>query len=577
MKKKSAATPQAVRRTRQQARRYGVILALFALSALILGWRAIDQQLLQKDFLQKKGNQRHLAEHRLPAYRGVISDRRGTVLALSTPLVSIAVDPRKLPTDIQQLAILAKALRIPLKTLQKKLQKHAKKHHLYLKKQVPPDYAAHVIKIIKAAKITGVYLEKQQHRRFYPAGEAFSQILGFTDYQDQGQEGLERLYNNTLQGKPGYKRVLRNGHRTAVQDLANSRLPEDGQPLTLSLDHRLQYIAYRELKTAVQQHQAIGGSAVLLDTRTGEVLAMVNQPGFNPNDGSARTGSKVRNRAITDVFEPGSTMKPLIVATALETGKLESDSLVDTSGQVQIGELIIQDTRELGQIDLATLLGLSSNEGAARITLSLDKADLWQQLQQFGFGESLQTGFPAEARGHLPDYAKWSKTDQASLGFGYGISGSTLHLAQAYAILANDGIRLPISLLKQERPPVGTRVLHSETARATRELLQSVVSPTGTAPQASIPGYRVAGKTGTARKIHNGTYSTDQYHAIFVGITPLEQPRLALAIVLDEPRNGEYYGGRVAGPVFAKVMGEALRLLNIPPEKTTPLAANAHE
>lgn len=566
MRKKKQAE-QAKRRSIQQARRTWVMLGLFSLSALILSWRAIDQQLLQKAFLQDQGNRRHLAERSLVAYRGVITDRRGTVLALSTPLVSIAVDPRKLSTDRKQRAILAKALKIPLASLQKKLKKHAKKHHLYLKKHIPPDYAAHINKTLKAAKITGFYLETHKSKRFYPTGEVFSQIVGFTDYQDQGQEGLERLYHTTLQGQPGLKIVLRNGQGQAVQDSANSRLPIDGQNLVLSLDHRLQYIAYRELKTAVQHHNAIGGSAVLLDVHTGEVLAMVNQPGFNPNDGNARTGSKVRNRAITDIFEPGSTMKPLVVAAALETETIQPDSLIDTHGHIQLGALSIRDSRELGKIDLATLLGLSSNEGAARIALRLDKTELWYYLQQYGFGESLATGFPAEASGHLPDYAKWSQIDQANLGFGYGLSGSTLHLAQAYAILANDGIRLPVSLIKQDRPPTGTRVLHAETARVVRKLLHRVATPQGTAPQAAVPGYSVAGKTGTVKKIYRGTYSTDRHRSIFVGMAPLEQPRLVLAVILNEPRNGEYYGGRVAGPVFAKVMGEALRLMNVPPNK----------
>lgn len=555
---------QAKRRAAQQAWRAWIILSLFVLSAFILGWRAIDQQLLQKAFLQDQGNRRHLAERSLAAYRGVITDRRGTVLALSTPLVSIAVDPRKLPTGTKQRRILAKALQIPFENLQTKLEEYAKKHHLYLKKHIPPDYAAHIHKTLTAANISGFYLEKQQHRRFYPTGEAFSQIVGFTDYRDQGQEGLERLYNTSLQGQPGHKRVLRDGQGRAVQDSANSQLPIDGQTLVLSLDHRLQYIAYRELKTAVQYHNAIGGSAVLLDVGTGEVLAMVNQPGFNPNDRKARTGSKIRNRAMTDIFEPGSTMKPLVVAAALETEKIQPDSLIDTTGHIQLGDSTIRDSRELGKIDLSTLLGLSSNEGAAQIALSLDKTEFWYYLQQYGFGESLATGFPAEANGHLPDYTKWSQIDQANLGFGYGLSGSTLHLAQAYGILANDGIRLPVSLIKQTQTPVGTRVMHAETTRIVRRLLHRVATPQGTAPQAAVPGYQVAGKTGTVKKIHRGTYSTDRHRAIFVGMAPLEQPRLVLAVILNEPRNGEYYGGRVAGPVFAKVMGEALRLMNVP-------------
>ena len=497
------------------------------------------------------------------------------MLAVSTPLQAIAADPRVLHPDHPRLGILAKAISMPIAKLQTQLRRYANKHHVYLKKKVPPDRAQHVMTVVKHADIPGVYLE-QKHQRFYPAGEIFSQIIGFTDYRDQGQEGLERQYDAQLRGQTGYQRLLRDGKRKAVQRLPNSTLPQDGQSLALSLDHRLQYIAYRALKTAVQQHHARSGSVVLLDVRTGEVLAMVNQPSFNPNDGQARTGAGVRNRAITDIFEPGSTMKPFIVAIALETGQLTPDSQIDTQGHVQLGHLKIRDSREFGHMPLTTLLGRSSNEGAAKIALLLDKAELWQQLHRFGFGQDLATGFPAEASGHLSDYGNWSPIDQASLAFGYGLSTSALQLTQAYATLANDGIRLPVSLHKQDRPPVGQRVLAAETAEAVRTLLREVVGPQGTAPQAVVPGYQVAGKTGTVKKLRGKTYSTDQYQAIFVGMAPLAAPRLALTVVIDEPRNGEYYGGRVAGPVFAEIMREALRLLNIAPIPTAQHIAMHH-
>jgi cell division protein FtsI (penicillin-binding protein 3) len=539
------------------------LLGLFALSALLLSWRAIDQQLLQGDSLQQKGLNWQIRTELQPAYRGEITDRHGTVLALSTPLVTFVANPKVLTAQDPSLPPLAQALGLSLSHLQEKLERHKNKYYMVLKKRLPPDQAAHIQTVLQTHQIPGVRGETDKPHRYYPTGEIFSQIVGFAN--QRGQEGLELAYNGHLQGITGKVQVIRDGKNKAIQIHQQSRLAQDGKPLTLSLDHRLQYIAYRELKAAVNQHQANSGSAVLLDVTSGEVLAMVNQPSYNPNDRSARQGARLRNRAITDVFEPGSTMKPFIVAAALEQGQLHADSQVDTSGWITLGKRRIQDHTELGRIDLTTLLGRSSNEGAARIALSLDKTTLWQQLTQFGFGQSLHTGFPAEATGHLPHDSQWSRIDQASLAFGYGLSATTLQLAQAYATLGNDGVQLPISLLKQDRPTSGKRILSSDTARTVRQLLHRVVSPGGTAPQAAIAGYPVAGKTGTVKKIRRGSYSDDRYRAIFVGLAPLDQPRLALAIMIDEPNAGEYYGGRVVGPVFANIMREALRLMQIPP------------
>lgn len=549
--------------THSHVRRYWFVIGLFALSALLLSWRAVDQQLLQAEKLQQKGQGWQLYTEIQPAYRGEITDRHGTVLALSTPLVTFTANPRVLTTQNPHLPQLAQALGMPLSTLRHKLQQQAHKRYIVLKKRLPPDQADHVQSVLKTHSIQGVRSTKGTPHRYYPTGEIFSQIVGFAN--QRGQEGLEFAYDTRLQGSDGKLQVVRNGKRKAIQAHHMSRLARDGKPLKLSLDHRLQYIAYRELKAAVTRHQAHGGSAVLLDVTSGEVLAMVNQPGFNPNDRSARQGPSLRNRAITDVFEPGSTMKPFIVATALEQRQLDAGSQVDTRGWVTLGERRIQDHTELGQISLTTLLGRSSNEGAARIALNLDKTTLWQQLDQIGFGRSLNTGFPAEANGHLPHDSQWSRIDQASLAFGYGLSMTTLQLAQAYATLGNDGIRLPVSLLQQTKPVSGERVLSADTARTVRHLLRQVVSSTGTAPQAAIPDYLIAGKTGTVKKVRRGSYSEDRYHAIFVGLAPLAQPRLALAIVIDEPNAGDYYGGRVAGPVFARIMREALRLMQIPP------------
>jgi len=552
--------------TSTHARRYWCLLGLFALSALLLGWRAIDQQLLQQDTLQQRGQNWQIHTETQTAYRGAITDRHGTVLALSTPLVTFSANPQVLTEQNPHLPQLARALGLSPSSLRNRLQGPAHKRYTVLKKRVPPDQATHVRTILQTHQIKGVDSTPGTLHRYYPTGEVFSQVIGFANQHEQ--EGLELAYDDHLRGTDGKLQVIRDGRKQAIQAHQTSHLARDGQPLRLSLDHRLQYIAYRELKAAVTRHQADSGSAVLLDVISGEVLAMVNQPGFNPNDRSARQGPSLRNRAITDVFEPGSTMKPLIVATALEHGHLTADSQIDTRGWITLGERRIQDQTELGQIDLTTLLGRSSNEGAARIALGLDKIILWQQLDQIGFGRSLETGFPAEASGRLPHDSQWSRMDQASLAFGYGLSATTLQLAQAYATLGNDGVRLPISLLQQTGPVSGERILRADTARTVRHLLRQVASPDGTAPQAAIPGYRVAGKTGTVRKVRRGGYSEDRYRAIFVGLAPLNRPRLALAIVIDEPSAGDYYGGRVAGPVFARIMREALRLMQIPPEST---------
>ncbi len=552
--------------TPTHVRRYWCMLGLIALSALLLGWRAIDQQLIQHNALQQKGQSWQIRTETQPAYRGEITDRHGTVLALSTPLVTFSANPQVLTAQELHLPQLTRALGLPPGSLRTRLQQQAHKQYTVLKKRVPPDQAAHVRTVLKTHDIQGVHSTPGTPHRYYPTGEVFSQLIGFAN--QHGQEGLELAYDAHLRGTDGKLQIIRDGKGKAIQAHQASRLARDGQPLRLSLDHRLQYIAYRELKAAVTRHQADSGSAVLLDVTSGEVLAMVNQPGYNPNDRSARRGPSLRNRAITDVFEPGSTMKPFIVATALEHGQLDADSQIDTRGWITLGERRIQDQTELGQISLTTLLGRSSNEGAARIALSLDKITLWQQLDQIGFGRSLDTGFPAEATGHLPHDSQWSRMDQASLAFGYGLSATTLQLAQAYATLGNDGVRLPVSLLQQTGPVSGERILSADTARTIRHLLRQVVSPGGTAPQAAIPGYPVAGKTGTVRKIRRGSYSEDRYRAIFVGLAPLAQPRLALAIVIDEPNAGDYYGGRVAGPVFARIMREALRLMQIPPQPT---------
>ena len=388
---------------------------------------------------------------------------------------------------------------------------------------------------------------------------------------DLGQEGLELAYDQELAGQPGQKRVMRDGRRQVVDDIENIRLPHPGKNLALSIDRRLQFIAYRELKAAALKHNAVSASAVLLDVHTGEVLAMVNQPGYNPNGDRGNRAGRLRNRAITDVFEPGSTMKPFTVAAALELGTIKPDALIDTSpGYMKVGRAMVRDHNNLGIIDLATLLSKSSNVGAGKLALSLPREGYWGMLTQLGFGEPTGIGFPGEVGGQLTHPSNWAMIDQATLSFGYGVSVTTLQLAQAYGVLAADGMRYPLSLLHRDERPVGHRVMSIKTAAAVRHLLEGVVDDEGTGTRAQVPGFHVAGKTGTAKKVGRDGYSDKKYLALFAGMAPASDPRLVLAVMIDEPRAGKFYGGEVAAPVFAAIMSEALRLLNVAPDDHQP-------
>lgn len=546
-------------------RRY-TVLGLFVLATLALIWRAVDQQILEKDFLQSEGSDRYLDQVEVPAHRGLITDRRGDVLALSTPVVSVAANPRVLGGDAQQTVALAKALKTEPEKLRARLARYSQRHFVYLKRRLPPAEAEHVMDVARAHDIRGVHLERE-YKRYYPAGEVFAHVLGFTDVNDHGQEGLELAMDGVLRGEPGAKRVLRDGRRQVVDDVENIRSPRAGNHLALSIDQRLQFIAYRELKAAVKRHRAISGSLVLLDSRSGEVLAMVNQPAFNPNGDRSNRKGQLRNRALTDVYEPGSTMKPFTVAAALDRGTIRPNSVIDTSpGYFYVGRSQVKDSKNLGPIDVATVLGRSSNVGASKIALGLEKRELWTVMDRLGFGSSAQTGFPGEVAGQLSDYRRWAQIDQATLAFGYGISVTTLQLAQAYAALANDGVLFPVSLLKRDLPPKGHRVFGAETAAIVRHMLEAVVAPDGTAPDAAVPGYRVAGKTGTVKKFGPDGYSDDRYLSLFAGMAPARDPRVVMVVMLNEPRAGKYYGGQVAGPVFSRVMAETLRLLNVAPD-----------
>ncbi len=546
------------------------VLALFALTVGALVWRAADQQIFETDFLQSEGADRHLDRVVLPAHRGVITDRNGAVLAVSTPVDSVGANPRLLRPDSETLAALARALGMGQQDLRQRLARYSKRRFVYLKRRLPPQQAEKVMAVVREHQIKGVRLERE-YKRYYTGGEVFSHLIGFTNVDDHGQEGLELAFDQALSGRAGAKRVLRDGRRQVVDDVESISLPRPGRNLALAIDQRLQFLTYRELKAAVVRNKARSGSAVLLDVHSGEVLALVNQPSYNPNRSRSNKSGRLRNRALTDVFEPGSTMKPFTVAAALESGRYRPDTVIDTSpGYFKIGQAKVRDHHNLGRIDVATVLRRSSNVGASKMALDLPREDFWQMLATLGFGVDTGTGFPGEAGGQLTHPANWARIDQATLAFGYGISVSTLQLAQAYAVLAADGVKRPVSLLRVEQPPEGERVFSRRTAQAVRGMLESVVSMQGTAPQAAVPGYRVAGKTGTVKKVGRGGYSDDRYLSLFAGMAPASNPRLVLVVMLDEPTAGKYYGGQVAGPVFSRVMGEALRLLNVAPDDLPP-------
>jgi len=564
-KRRSKAAGGPVVLPRYRARRW-FLLSLMGLAAVVLMWRAVDQQIFENDFLKNEGQRRFLRVLEISAHRGMITDRQGSPLAISTPVDSIWANPRVLSPDRRTLAPLAKLLKMKTDELRQLLARRSSRSFVYLKRRINPDMAARVSSLVKEKGMRGVGLQRE-YRRFYPGGEVFAHVVGFTNVDDQGQEGTELAFEQWLQGIPGRKRVIRDGHARTVRDVESIREPQSGKDLALSLDRRLQFLAYRELKRAVKLNQAKSGSAVILDVRSGEVLAMVNQPAYNPNGSKRGKPGRFRNRALTDVFEPGSTMKPFTVAAALETGRYHPGTLIDTGpGYIKVGRNRVRDHKKLGVIDVATVLQKSSNVGSSKIALDLTGEQMYGLYSKVGFGKSTDTGFPGEADGQLTPHQRWARIDQATLSFGYGLSVTTLQLARAYAVLAADGVNRPISLLRIEDAPAGERVMRATTARALRSMLERVVSSEGSAPLAAVPGYRVAGKTGTVKKSIGGKYADDRYLAIFAGMVPASDPRLVMAVMIDEPGGKKYYGGQVAAPVFSTVMAGALRLLNITPD-----------
>jgi len=532
------------------------------IAAATLLWRAVCLQVLDKEFLLHQGDARHLRVVTLPAHRGMILDRNGEPLAVSTPVEAVWINPQELGGEQQRIPELAKLLSISRDSVQRLLASHADREFVYLRRHVSPSLASQV----KALRIPGVYLQRE-YRRYYPAGEVTAHVIGKTNIDDAGQEGLELAYEEWLTGEPGAKRVIKDGQHQIIEDVESIRRPHPGKDLRLSIDRRIQYLAYRELKSAVQEHKARAGSAVVLDVRSGEVLAMVNQPSFNPNSRKRPQRSSMRNRAVTDVFEPGSTMKPFIVATALETGRYRPDTPVSTSpGWFRVGVNTVRDVHNYGQLDVAGVIRKSSNVGITKIALSLPAEEIWTNLSEIGFGEPTYSGFPGEASGLLSYYGGWNAIETATLAFGYGISVTPLQLAQAYAVLAADGVRRPVTFLRDSKSMEERRIIPAKVVRQVRAMLEEAAGPEGTAPAAQIAGYRVAGKTGTVHKSIAGGYSDDKYIAVFAGMAPASDPRLVMVVMIDEPSNGKYYGGQVAAPVFSRVLSGALRMLAVPPD-----------
>ncbi|MDR9424427.1 MAG: penicillin-binding protein 2 [Marinobacter sp.] len=544
-----------------QAWRFGTVLGVFLLVMAGIGWRLVDLQLVDDEFLRQQGDVRTIRVESIDAHRGVVMDRYGEPLAVSTPVQTIWANPSETNPDDPDIARLAALLDQSEDALRQRLRDYAGREFIYLRRKVQPSLARESLDL----GIGGIYA-RQEYRRYYPAGEVTAHVVGFTDIDERGQEGIELAYNNWLIGESGRKRVLKDNRGRVIKDLMLIREASPGRDLHLSIDLRLQYLAYRELKAVVGAHDARGGTLVMLDVDTGEVLAMVNQGSYNPNDRSQLAPANLRNKAITDLFEPGSTMKPFTIAAALESGEYKPDTIVDTSpGYRRFGRFTIRDHRNYGPIDLGEIIVRSSNVGASRIANDLGGDKLRSFFARLGLGQGTGTGFPGEAVGILPARFEWRPVEEATLSYGYGMSVNALQLAQAYMVLANGGIRYPISLIRQDEQPAGERVLSEQVSAAVREMLKDAVAK-GTGGRAQPSLYAAGGKTGTVHLVGASGYEKDQYKAIFAGMAPVDNPRIVTVVAVDAPQAGEYYGGEVAAPVFARVMGDALRLLNVKPE-----------
>ena len=564
MKRKHAMQTQEVPAVFFQSRHYFVLLVLVLMLGGLVA-RALYLQVVEHNFLADQGVQRQIRTIETPAYRGAILDRFGTPLAISTPVDSVWVNPGEILQNLTALKQVTKKLELNYRDTISMLKQRANREFVYLKRQLEPELAQSV-----ADGVDGVYLQRE-YNRYYPAGEVVSHLVGFTDIDDQGQEGLELAYQDWLRAQPGKRRVIRNRRGVVVEELAQVTAAEPGKDIYTSIDMRLQYIAYRSLARAMKYHAARAGSAVLLDARSGEILAIVNLPSYNPNRRTSKAAQQ-RNRALTDVFEPGSTIKPFTLAAAIDRGRYQRSSNIDTSpGYMMVSGHTIKDIRNYGVLDLAGILRKSSNVGASRVAMSLQKQELWESFRDYGFGEASGVTFPGESSGYFRHYSQWQPLDHATAGFGYGMSLSITQLARAYSVIANQGRLMDLSLLRKAPVTAATNeisrhVMKASTAREMISMMTEVVGPEGTAQRAAVDGYQIAGKTGTVRKSIAGGYQKDDYVSVFAGIAPASNPRLVMAVMLDEPTQNGYYGGVVAAPVFQEVISNALRILDIAPD-----------
>ncbi|MGM0433383.1 MAG: peptidoglycan D,D-transpeptidase FtsI family protein [Pseudomonadota bacterium] len=547
--------------------RHLLVLVAVLGSAVAVAGRLVELQVLDHEFLRKQGEERTARVEPIDANRGVIRDRHGEPLAISTPVKTLWANPGELSPDHPAIPRLAGVAELDVTQLRERLASNSGREFLYLRRKVQPALAREVMEL----GVPGVY-SRREYRRYYPAGEVASHVVGFTNIDEQGQEGLELSFNHWLAGEKGSQRVLRDNRGRTVRDLGPIKEAHPGNDLSLSLDLRLQYLAYRELKAAVEAHGARGGTVVMLDADSGEILAMANQPGLNPNDPEQRDPARVRNRAITDLYEPGSTVKPFTAAAALESGEFTPETVINTSpGYRQMGSYTIRDQRDYGRLSLTDIIVRSSNVGISRVASELPGERLQNLFYGVGFGQSTGIGFPGESVGILPASVNLRPVEVAALSYGYGLSVNALQMAQAYMTLANGGVRYPVTLLKNDKAPKGQRVMSKETARQVRGMLASVVED-GTGTRADQGIYRLAGKTGTVHLVGASGYESDQYKALFAGMGPVDDPQVVTVVTVDAPSGTEYYGGEVAAPIFGRIMGDALRLLNVSPSGGASMA-----
>ena len=542
--------------------RFRFVVFVLLVAALALVWRMIDLMVIKRKFLVNQGDARMMRVIKTQAYRGMITDREGNPLAISTPVDAAWADPQSVDNvSNPTLAKLARILNISYSTLKRRLG-YKDKEFVYLKRQLTPVES----KQVKALDIPGIFL-KREYRRYYPEGEVTAQVVGLTNIDDHGQEGLELAYDHQLRGISGLKRVIKDRLGHIVSEIDQIREPKPGQNLTLSIDRRIQYLAYRDLKQGFKKFQAKSASAVVLDIHTGEILAMVNQPSYNPNNRPKIHDGRYRNRAVTDVFEPGSTMKPFAMAVALDSGKYTPDTIINTEpGWLKVGHNIVRDEHFKGKLSVTKVLQISSNVGISKIILSLPLDALWKKLNSLGLGKITSSGFPGESSGRLPFQRTWRPFSVATMSFGYGLSLTTLQLAQLYATLGNDGVEVPVTFLKTDHPLAGKQVMQPKTAKQILRMLETVVEPGGTAPKARVPGYWVAGKTGTSRIVGIHGYERHHHNAVFAGVAPASDPKIVVVVFVHDPQGKLYYAGSVAAPIFAKIMSGTLRILDIPPD-----------